>query len=250
MKLIPGRGKSSWLMALRGIALRDAMGEIHDDPALRELAPVFRDRWDAGARLGRYLAGFPGLDSPLACPIPAGGIPVGTAVARALGCPLRPLVVRKVQIPWNPEAGFGAVAWDGGVFLNEDLLGRLRLTRREVDAAIGRARTNVRERTIRFTSGMSFPDPAGHNCIAIDDGLASGYTMAAACRALSSLKPLKILVAVPTGSLAAVERVADLVGEVICLNVRGGASFAVADAYEEWHDLSEEEALRLLKKAT
>jgi len=32
------------------------------------------------------------------------------------GCsrPVRMAVVRKVQIPWNPEAGFGAVTWDGG----------------------------------------------------------------------------------------------------------------------------------------
>jgi predicted phosphoribosyltransferase len=74
--------------------------------------------------------------------------------------------------------------------------------------------------------------------------------MAAACQALGSLKPRRIVVAVPTGSLAAVERVADLVGEVICLNVRSDPSFAVAEAYEEWYDLSEEEALRLLKEAT
>jgi putative phosphoribosyl transferase len=232
-----------------GIALRDTMGRILEDPAFRDRAPVFKDRGDAGERLGKYLAGLPGLEKPLVCPIPAGGIPVGIEVSRALRSPLRPLIVRKVQIPWNPEAGFGAVTWDGQVFLNEDLLNRLRLTPDQVEAAIGKARVNVKERLEIFGTAGPFPDPAARSCIIVDDGLASGYTMTAAAEALRHLRPGMILVAVPTGSLAAAERVAKLVGEVICLNIRTGYSFAVADAYEEWYDLPEEDAVRLLMEA-
>ncbi|HVN65588.1 MAG TPA: phosphoribosyltransferase family protein [Methanomicrobiales archaeon] len=222
---------------------------IHEDPALRDRATVFRDRWDAGEALGRYLAGFPGLASPLACPIPAGGVPAGVAVSRALGCPLRPLVVRKVQIPWNPEAGFGAVTWDGRVFLDEDLLSRLGLSPDEVRAAVAKARANVRDRVERFIAGKTYPDPAGRTCIILDDGLASGSTMTAASTALRTLGPRRIVIAVPTGSLHAVERVRDLADEVVCLNVRTGSSFAVADAYGEWYDLTEEEALALMQGA-
>jgi len=224
---------------------------IHENVALRDRAPVFRDRDDAGEQLGRYIATFPGLDDPLACPIPAGGIPVGIAVARALGCPVRPVIVRKIQIPWNTEAGFGAVTWDGRVSLNQDLVSRLHLTPDQVEAATAKALANVRERERRFNlrPGGTLPDPAGRSCILVDDGLASGYTMAAACQALRSLQPRGIIIAVPTGSLAAVHRVADLVEELICLNIRGGSSFAVADAYEEWYDLSEDEALLLLRQA-
>jgi len=80
----------------------------------------------------------------------------------------------------------------------------------------------------------------------VDDGLASGYTMMAAAEAAGPLGPREIIIAVPTGSLATVKNLADRAGEVICLNVRSGSSFAVADAYQNWYDLSEEEALRLL----
>lgn len=225
------------------------MGRIHEDVALRDRAPVFLDRDDAGGQLGRYLATFPGLDDPLACPIPAGGIPVGIAVAGALGCPVRPVIVRKIQIPWNTEAGFGAVTWDGRVFLNQDLVSGLHLTPSQVEAATAKARANVRERVQRFNLMGPLPDPAGRSCILVDDGLASGYTMAAACQALRLLKPWRIVVAVPTGSLSAVRRVSELAEEVICLNVRGGSSFAVADAYREWYDISEEEAVRMLHEA-
>ena len=225
------------------------MGHIYEDPALRDHAPVFADRQEAGRRLSQYLVGFPGLEDPLVCSIPAGGIPVGIEVSRALGCPLRPLVVRKVQIPWNTEAGFGAVTWDGRVFLNEDLLRRIRIPPDQVDAAIEKARVNVRERMTRFAVAEPFPDVVGHTCIIVDDGLASGYTMTAAAEELRRLGPRRTVVAVPTGSLSAIERVAGLVDELVCLNVRTGYSFAVADAYEEWYDLPEEEAIALLLAA-
>jgi putative phosphoribosyl transferase len=230
---------------------RRDMGEIHEDIALRDRAPVFLDRDDAGRQLGRYLATFPGLDNPLACPIPAGGIPVGIEVARSLGCPVRPIIVRKIQIPWNTEAGFGAVTWDGHVFLNQDLVSRLHLTPGQTEAATAKALANVREREQRFNPGPGGtpPDPAGHSCILVDDGLASGYTMAAACQALRLLHPRRIVVAVPTGSLSSVRSVAELAEEVICLNIRTGTSFAVADAYREWYDLTEEEAVRMLRAA-
>ncbi|MDD1661670.1 MAG: phosphoribosyltransferase, partial [Methanomicrobiales archaeon] len=220
------------------------MGEIHEDITLRDRAPVFRDREVAGRRLGQYLATFPGLDNPVVCPIPAGGVPVGIAVARVLGCPLRPIIVRKIQVPWNTEAGFGAVSWDGRVFLNRDLVSRLRLTPEQVESATAKARANVREREERFNPVSRGPpvDPAGRASILVDDGLASGYTMAAACQALRPLTPQRILVAVPTGSLSAARRVAELAEEVVCLNVRTGASFAVADAYEEWYDIAEADA--------
>jgi len=225
------------------------MGRIHEDPALRDRAPAFHDRQDAGGRLGRYLADLPGLGNPLVCPIPAGGIPVGIPISRDLRCPLRPLIVRKVQIPWNPEAGFGAVAWDGRVFLNEDLANRLHLTADEAEAAVSKARANVKERAELFGSAGPFPDPGGRSCIVVDDGLASGYTMAAACEALKPLGPRRIVVAVPTGSSGPAGRIADLVGDVVCLNIRSGSSFAVADAYEDWYDLPDNEAVRLLREA-
>ena len=227
------------------------MGEIHEDISLHDRAPVFRDRDDAGRQLGRYLATFPGLDDPLACPIPAGGIPVGIAVARALGCPVWPVIVRKIQIPWNTEAGFGAVTWDGRVYLNKDLVSQRHLTRAQVEAATAKARANVGERVKRFDLRLRgpLPDPAGRSCIMVDDGLASGYTMAAACQALRPLRPRRIIVAVPTGSLSAARRVAEHAEEVICLNIRTGPSFAVADAYQEWYDLTEEEGVRMLREA-
>ena len=60
------------------------------------------------------------------------------------------LIVRKAQIPWNAEAGFGAVTWDGEIVLNELLVEQLGLTEDEIDEAIAKTKGNIEVRLKKF----------------------------------------------------------------------------------------------------
>jgi predicted phosphoribosyltransferase len=71
--------------------------------------------------------------------------------------------------------------------------------------------------------------------------------MLAALRFVTKRKPQKIIVAVPTGSLKTVDLVLNETDELVCLNMRGGYAFAVADAYMNWHDLTDEEVMSIIK---
>jgi predicted phosphoribosyltransferase len=42
--------------------------------------------------------------------------------------------------------------------------------------------------------------------------------------------------------------IADEVETIHCPNVRRGLSFAVADAYEQWSDLTEQDVIRILRE--
>ena len=44
---------------------------------------------------------------------------LGVEITRILHAPISLAIVRKIQIPGNSEAGFGAVTWDGHVLINE-----------------------------------------------------------------------------------------------------------------------------------
>jgi putative phosphoribosyl transferase len=225
------------------------MGRVIENKSLRDRLGVFEDRTDAGRQLAATLSSLDTIENPVICAIPAGGVPLGLEVARALQAPLRIAVVRKVQIPWNPEAGFGAVTWDGRVFLNRALMAGLDLSEAEVNAAVARARANVEERMEKFGGGKSPVTLEGRTAILIDDGLATGYTMLAAVEAARTELPAEIIVAVPTGSLQSVDFIAQRVDLVVCLNIRTGYSFAVAQAYDRWHDLTEREVQELLIQA-
>ena len=219
------------------------MGTIIDDPRLRERRFVFSDRHDAGRQLGELVRSIMPIPGPVVLAIPAGGVPIGAEIARAIHAVFALAIVRKVQVPGNTEAGFGAVTWDGRVLINDLLLKALGLKRSEIDAAIREAKKNVSDRVSRFTGGNPFPGVAGRSVILADDGLASGFTMLAAIQSIREMNPAQIIVAVPTASRSSADSVAMHADKLICLNIRTSARFAVAEAYKRWYDLSDSEVI-------
>jgi putative phosphoribosyl transferase len=157
------------------------------------------------------------------------------------------MVVRKLQIPDNPEAGFGAVASDRTLLLNEPLVQRLDLSEPIIERQKERALKTVRARLLRYGPAAEFPQLKGMTAILVDDGLASGLTMEAAVTVVKSHEPKTVIVAVPTSSMSAYRRISPLVDHLLCPDVSRLPIFAVANAYREWRDLEDEEIENLLK---
>ena len=222
---------------------------IIEDPTLRERISVFRDRLHAGRLLAEKLREYADKEKVILLALPAGGVPVGYAVAKELGISMDVMVVRKVQIPWNTEAGFGAVTWDGETVLNEALVAQLGLTREVIGEAISKTRKIIQERLRKFRRDKPMPDLKGKIAILVDDGLASGFTMLAAVRSARKRTPKKIIAAVPTASIGAIRLLSLEVDEIVCLNIRTGSAFAVADAYKNWYDLTDEGVIKMLERA-
>jgi putative phosphoribosyl transferase len=222
--------------------------EIIDNPAFRDRVSIFKDRFEAGKLLADELRGYTGNRNVIVLAVPAGGVPVGYEVAKKLAVPMDVVVVRKIQIPWATEAGFGAITWDDKVFLNEGLVEQLGLKEQDIQTAIAETKKNIQGRLKRFRGCVPMPQLVGKIVILVDDGLASGFTMLAAARSVRNRAPQKIVVAVPTASLGAIELLASEVEQIVCLNIKSGSSFAVADAYLNWHDLTDEEVQKILKE--
>jgi predicted phosphoribosyltransferase len=223
------------------------MGVLFERAELHGAIDVFRDRAHAGELLTDLLreAG-PSITRVLA--VPAGGVPVAIPVARGLGLPLDLAVVSKITLPWNTESGYGAVAFDGSILLNHELLRSLPLTQDEIDEGIARTQRKVARRARRLRKTEALPDLAGERVALVDDGLASGFTMRAAVAACGRRGAASVGVAVPTAHERALQRLEHEADWIACLNVRAGASFAVADAYLRWYDVPELEVERLLEE--
>ncbi|MDD1708063.1 MAG: phosphoribosyltransferase [Methanoregulaceae archaeon] len=226
-----------------------SMVHLLDDPALRNRKGVFRDRSDAGKRLAAFMTEHCPVKHPLICAIPAGGVPIGLELAKGFSTRMFLGVVRKLKVPWNPEAGFGSMTWNGKVYLNQELVRLLNLSDADIQQAIAETRNNIRLRLEQFAGGHSLPSIHGRTIIITDDGLASGYTMVAAVEAIRGESPEEIIVAVPTGSSGAVRVLSGIVDTLVCLNLREHSPFAVADAYQSWYDLTDEEVISLLATA-
>ena len=210
---------------------------VHEDAALRNRARVFCNRNDAGMALAKLLWDYRDTDSVL-LGIPAGGVPVAAAAAQQLSLPLDFLTVSKITLPWNTEAGYGAVAFDGTWQLNEQLVRQAGLNAKTVHEGIESTKEKVERRTREFRKLLTAHQIRERTAIIVDDGLASGFTMRVAVAALRNQDAKSVIVAVPTGHLNAIARLASDVDEIYCVNIRSGMYFAVAEAYTQWSDVS------------
>jgi predicted phosphoribosyltransferase len=221
---------------------------IHDLPQLRDHIRVFRDRPEAGSILATMLEDFRGSNA-LILAIPAGGVPVAATLSDVLELPMDVCVVSKILLPWTTEAGFGAVAFDGSVWLNREYIDYYNLNPEQITVATEEARQKVKRRVRRFRGDRPWPTLKGRPVIVVDDGLASGATLQAGLAALRRTGADHLIIAVPTSHRHSAEILAARADELYCANLRAGPRFAVADAYQHWSDVSEDEAIALTRKS-
>ena len=205
----------------------------------------FYNREDAGKQLAKKLVKYKNKNV-LVLAVPRGGVPVGYYAAKALDAEFDLIVPRKLPIPWDPEAGFGAVTLDT-VALNDNLVQRLGLTQEEIDKIAENIRAEVKRRTKVYRGDKPFPILKNKIVIIVDDGLASGYTVLAAIKSVKKHDGVKkIIVASPVTSMGAYDLLKKEADEVMCIKYSSEIIFAVASFYENFEDLSDEEVKKYL----
>ena len=220
---------------------------VFDLPAMREKTQVFVDRQHAGEILSDMLQSFRESNAIILA-IPAGGLPVAAVIQKNIDIDLDIAVVSKITLPWNSEAGYGAVAFDGTVRLNKAMLAQIHLDEYQIQEGRNQTLNKVNRRIKLLRGDRPLPDLTNRMVLLVDDGLASGFTLLVAVEAVKKTGAASIAVAVPTGHLESIHRIVAQVEAVYCPNIRSGMRFAVADAYKHWSDVTEEELLAVLKE--
>jgi len=206
----------------------------------------FLDRRDAGRQLARKLAAY--ADNPLVVVLglPRGGVPVAHEVARALRAPLNVFVVRKLGVPGHRELAMGAIAGGGLRVLNPDVIEALRITPAAVESVAARELQEV-ERQQRVYRGLTpLLELGGRIVIAVDDGLATGYTMRAAVGALRQSNPARVVVAVPVAAAETARSLEEEADRVVCIGAPPDF-YAVSMWYEDFSQIGDEEVRKLLE---
>ena len=218
------------------------------NPVFLDKLFVFSNRFDAGRKLGYWLRDQ-GLNIDLVLAIPSGGVPVGYEVSRILKIGFDIIVCRKIPIPWNKEAGFGAITPDGTYYIDEELASWLRISRDIVSRVIEEQIKEISKRIKLLRGTRDYGIVKGKRVLLVDDGIAAGYTMMAAVLFTKKLGAREIYVAVPTCYLDSAKKVSLEATRTYCLNPRTYTPYAVADAYKKWYDLSLDEVLEILRRA-
>ena len=206
---------------------------------------IFSSRHDAALGLAGALAHYRGRN-PLVLAIPRGAVEMGRVLADALGGELDVVLVRKLRAPDNPEFAVGAIDETGWsyvadyassagadhVYLEQEKKAQLAL---------------LRQRRALYTPARAPIDPEGRIVIVVDDGLATGATMIAALHSARARAPERLVCAIPVAAPDSLERVRPYADEVACLEAPPGFR-AVAQFYEEFRQVEDEEVVELLAK--
>lgn len=202
----------------------------------------FEDRREAGRALAAELATYRGATDLLVLGLARGGVPVGWEVARALCAPLDAFLVRKLGAPGHPELAMGALASGGGVVMNDDVVAGLRVTDAQLRAVIAQETAELHRREQDYGCGQA--DPAGKTVILVDDGIATGASMAVAVQALRDAA--RIVVAVPVGPHDVCRRLGRRANEVVCVTTPAWFH-AVGQVYRDFRQVSDEQVRALLR---
>lgn len=205
---------------------------------------MFRNRKEAGEKLAKALGKYKNKNV-LVFAIPRGGIEVAYEVAKYLRANFSLLISRKLPLPHNKEVGFGAMAENGSSFIFD--WAKQELSESEIKRIKKEQRKEIKRRIEVLRNGKPLPKISGKIVILIDDGLAMGATMEASIMLCKKKKARKIIVAVPVSGTEIAEKIEEEVDELIILE-KPVFFQAVAQVYESWHDISDEEVLMIMEK--
>jgi predicted phosphoribosyltransferase len=117
-------------------------------------------------------------------------------VARLLKCPLDIVVAKKISHPKNPELAIGAVTADGNVLWASDTPFRIQQSR-EGKIALLEACNKAQSQLAQLSPACPQVDPEGAIAIVVDDGIATGMTIAVAAQALRTKHPAAVWLCTP-----------------------------------------------------
>lgn len=203
---------------------------------------AFRDREQAAHRLAVELRGYR-RRRPLILAVPRGAVPMAKILAEALDGELDVVLVHKIGAPGNPEYAIGAVSETGEVSVRAG--SGYAADDPWVRAEAARQLAVLAERRASYTPGRPAVEVHDRVVIVVDDGVATGATLAAALALVRRGEPRRLIVAVGVAPMEALTELRREADEVVCL-ATPFPFWAVGQHYEDFRQVSDDEAIALL----
>ncbi|MCD6421578.1 MAG: phosphoribosyltransferase [Thaumarchaeota archaeon] len=207
---------------------------------------MFRDRLEAGERLAEVLSDYRG-ERVAVIAIPRGGVEVGYAVAERFDSPLEVTVPRKIGSPMDPELAVGAVAEDGTIYVEEDVMRMLGVREDWIRVEAERELQEVRRRLELYRGGKPLPELREYVVLLVDDGIATGATIIATARFLRKLNPRRLVIAAPVAPPEVLPKLSREADDVRCV-VTPTPFFAIGQFYQDFSQLDDSKVIEYLSK--
>ncbi len=209
----------------------------------------FADRVEAGRALavvvGERIAERTGV---AVLGLPRGGIPVAFEVARAIGAPLDAIFVRKIGVPGQPELAMGAIGEDGVRVVNTEIVRAARVTPDVFARVEAHEREELARRAARVRSRHPRVALEQNIAVIVDDGIATGSTVRAACAVARAHGARRVIVAAPVAPASTIESLRSVADDVVVVTVPA-SFYAIGQLYDDFSATTDDEVVALLDRA-
>ena len=209
---------------------------------------MFKNREEAGHRLGVALQQYRNHPDGVIVALPRGGVAVGYAMSLDLHLPLDVFITRKIGAPENPEYALGAISETGNIYLNPEAVAMFRLSHAYIEDLANVQREEIHRRQQLYRRGRHPLRLHDRLVLLVDDGIATGATFFASVEAIRGQHPRFLLGAIPVGPPETIERARAVVDELVVL-ATPSQFWAVGSHYAEFAQVSDEEVVNYLSLA-
>ncbi len=204
---------------------------------------VFEDRYSAGLLLAEIIIKAKPVN-PIVYAIPRGGVIVAAPIAQQLGCPLDVAIAKKIVLPTNPETALGAVTAEG--YMLE--MGKEYCTPNEWSHAVQYARSKAEGLLQTFQPFRPHLEISDTTAILVDDGIATGATIAVIAAAMRILPYREIWLAAPVAPLIMPKEINSRIDKIIILEYPE-IFVSVSHFYRHFPEVTTSEALSSFQAA-
>lgn len=218
--------------------------------------PLFDNRIQAGEKLAQKIHDIltqQAIDSgvkpvPIVCALPRGGLPIAAPIARLLECPLTIEVAKKISHPENPELAIGAVTASGHVLWEQRKPRNTRSLHNSQwrEAALNAAIDQAKSLQTQLNPACPEIVAPGATLILVDDGIATGMTIAVAAKSLRALSPAEVWLCAPVAPLHLIPWLNQWGDRVVVL-ATPEHFISVSNFYSEFPQVETSEAMKYLQ---
>lgn len=182
--------------------------------------------------------------------IPRGGVVIADVISKKLFCESDMVIPRKLGAPDNKELAIGAVVEDGTLYLNQDIVDNLNITKEYIEHEKLEQIEEIKRRKSQYQqAGPNEPSSKikGKIVILVDDGIATGATIIAAARWIKKYLPKYLIIAAPVATKETIDILANEADAVEIIATPPNSKFqAVAQFYQDFRPIEDNEIKQIL----